>query len=127
MARKDVVRTQLLTSQDMSSSFNSPITLIRNLDNCSYQINITTTDSIGTFAVQGSNDYGIYGPTNLVENTGNWIDLDLSGVPFANAADDSILINLNQLPFNAIRIAYTATTPGTGTLDLWIVCKQVGG
>lgn len=128
MARKDTVRTELLVQQSLSASFTSPITIIRNLDNCSYQMNITTTNSIGTFQVQASNDYDTYSPTNEVTNTGNWIPLTLGGgVPFVNAANDNIIIDLNQLPYNAIRISYTSTTAGTGHLDLWLVCKQVGG
>lgn len=127
MARKDTLIYKVAAAQSLSSSFNSSPTLIKYLDNCSYQINITTTDSIGSFAVQGSNDYAISEPSNQVSNPGNWVPLTLSGNPTASAANDSIIIDLNQLPFNAIRIAYTSSSAGTGTCDIFINAKQVGG
>lgn len=128
MARKDTIRTELLSSQSLAASFNGPATIVRFLDNCSYQINITTTNSIGTFTVQGSNDYDVYSPSDAPETTGNWVDLTLGGgTPFANAANDSIIIDLNQIPFNALRVKYTAGTAGTGRCDIWFVAKQIGG
>lgn len=127
MSRKNVNRYRLVSSQSLSSSFNSAPTMITYMDNCSYQINITTTNSIGTFSVQASNDHqdqqGVQQPL-----AGNWVDLPLSGAtaaPVANAANDNIIINLNQLPFNAIRLVYTSTTPGTGTADIWVEEKMI--
>lgn len=129
MARKDTIQHKLnSTPQSLAASFLSPVTFIQHLDNCSYQINITTTNSIGTFKVQGSNDYTPNVVGNTVASSGTWVDLPLGGgTPNANAANDNIMIDLNQLPFNAIRLSYTAGTAGTGTCDMWLVCKQVGG
>lgn len=129
MARKDTLVYKLSTAKSLATSFTSPITLIKNLDNISYQINITTSDSTGTFAVQGSNDYAVSEPTNVVTNTGTWVPLTLGGTgsPSAAGANDSILIDLNQLSFNALRVAYTAGTAGTGTCDITLVARQVGG
>lgn len=117
------------TPFSLASSFTTPATVVRNLDNCSYQINITTSDSVGTFAVQVSNDYYVNeGNDNVVENAGNWTTLTLAGgTPFADAANDTIVINLNQLPFYAVRLAYTAGTPGTGTCTVFVTDKQIGG
>lgn len=129
MARKNILRHQLVASQSLASSFNSTPTVIAYLDNCSYQINITTTNSTGTFGVQGSVDYQEATP-NQLGNAGHWIDLPLGGsaaAPVAAAANDSILINLNQVPFNALRITYTSTIAGTGTAELWLLDKQIGG
>lgn len=128
MARKDTLRTQILSAQSLAATFTSPITMIRNLDNCAYQINITTSNSTGTFSVQVSDDYSPDAPASAPANTGNWVDLTLGGgTPTVAAANDTIMINLNQLPFNAMRIKYTAGTAGTGHCDVWLVCKQVGG
>lgn len=128
MARKDTIRTQLLSAQSLATSFTSPITIIRNLDNCSYQLNVTTTNSTGTFSVQVSDDYDVSPPTGVVTNVGHWVDLVLGGgTPTVAAANDTIMIDMNQLPFNAMRIAYTAGTAGTGHCDLWLVSKQIGG
>lgn len=127
MSRKNTLEYQLLTDQSLAASFISPVTLVQNLDNCSYQITIATSDSIGTFAVEASNNYNINEPTNNVSDSGDWAALDLGGIPAANGANDVILINLNQLPFKAIRVTYTSTTPGTGTCDVKLFAKQLGG
>lgn len=96
-------------------------------DNCSYQINVTTTNSTGTFSIQGSLDY-VQEQPNIRGVTGNWTDLSLGGgTPTVAAANDTILINLNQLPFNALRVAYTSTIAGTGTANIYIMTKQIGG
>ncbi len=126
MARKDVLPHKVATAQSLTTSFNSEPTTITYLDNVAYQINVTTSNSTGTFAVQGSLDYKVDGPTGVV-TPGNWISLTLSGTPVAAGANDQIIISMNQVPFNALRIAYTAVTPGTGTCDIYILAKQVGG
>lgn len=128
MSRKNTLQSEILQNQSLSADFISPVTVITYLDNISYQINITTTDSIGNFTVQGSNDYEIYTPTNEVQNAGSWVDLPLGGgIPNANAANDQIIIDMNQVPFKALRISYDSLTAGTGTCDIWILGKQIGG
>lgn len=127
MARKDIVLKEIAIAQSMATSFTSAPTFVKNLDNVCYQIDITTTNSIGTFKVQASLDYSV-NASNVVVNSGHWIDLPLGGgTPFANAANDDIIINLNQLPFIATRLVYTSTTPGTGHCDVWIAARQIGG
>lgn len=127
MSRKNVLSPQRLTAaQSLSASFNSTATLIPFMDNCAYQINATTSDAVGTFAVQGSVDY-VPATANSPGNTGNWVDLSLGGgTPTLASANDSLIINLMQVPFNALRLAYTRTS-GTGTAELWVMSKQVGG
>lgn len=128
MARKNIVVHRLVSAQSLAASFNSEVTVIRYLDNLSYQINITTSNSTGTFKVQGSNDYAVSEPGTQVTNSGTWVDLTLGGgTPSVAAANDSILINMNQLPFTAIRLVYTAGTAGTGTCAIYVVGKQIGG
>jgi len=130
MARKDVVRYNLNEGvpQSLSATFTSPITTIKFSDNVSYQINVTTSDSTGTFEVQASDDYSPIGPSQPVPNPGNWVTLPLGGgTPTVAGANDLILINLNQLPFTAVRLVYTSTIAGTGTADMWVLAKQIGG
>jgi Flp pilus assembly protein TadG len=129
LARKNTLVTQLVANQSLSASFITAPTVVRYLDNCSYQINVTTTNSTGTFVVQASNDYYVNeGNDNVVVNSGNWVTLTLAGgTPFVAAANDVITVNLNQLPFYAIRLSYTATIAGTGTCSIYIVNKQIGG
>jgi hypothetical protein len=128
VARKDIVTYKIASAQSLAASFTTIPTLIKFLDNVAYQIITTTTNSTGTFSVQVSLDYAINEPTNKVINPGTWTDLTLAGgVPSVASANDTIAISLNQLPYNAIRLAYTSVTAGTGTIDAFITCKQVGG
>lgn len=128
MARKNILSPYLVSAnQSLVADFTSPPTVVAYMDNCSYQLNVSTSDSVGSFFVQGSLDYKEIDPTHEVVNAGNWVDLQLSGNPTVNMANDTILIDLNQLPFNAIRVRYDATTPGTGTVNIYIMTKQVGG
>lgn len=128
MARKDVFLAQIATNQSLASSFNSTPTIIRYLDNIAYQINVTTSNSTGSFAVQASLDYAVNEISGVVTNAGNWINLTLAGgSPVVAAASTQIMINLNQLPFNAVRLAYTSTIAGTGTCNIFIMSRQVGG
>lgn len=126
MGRKNVLEPVLIaSSQSLGASFNSAATLIDFLDNCAYQINVTTSDAVGTFDVQGSLDY-FPGNANQAAVTGNWVSLGVSPTPTLASASDVIMINLNQLPFRAIRVAYTRSS-GTGTCNIYIMSKQIGG
>lgn len=127
MARKNVLAHEKIASaQSLSASFFSTPTVIDYMDNVGYQINITTTNSIGTFAVQASLDYQVADALHT-PNAGTWVNLALSGTPAAAGANDSIIIDLKQLPFSAVRIAYTSSVAGTGVADIYIELKQVGG
>jgi len=129
MSRKNALQYEVSANHSLAASFNSPVTVVKFLDNCSYQINIRTTNSIGTFKIQGSNDYldNAIGD-QAQEGSANWADLTLGGgTPFVNAANDTILIDLNQIPFKALRIVYTSSTAGTGHADIWFNAKELGG
>lgn len=130
MARKNSL-VYTLPTEALAGSFTSPVTGIEYLDNCSYQIDCATSDAVGSFAIQASNDYDPGGPISGEGNPGTWVTLDLGSstgtfVPFVNAADTNILINLNQVPFAATRLVYTSTTPGTGTVVITISNKSIG-
>lgn len=127
-AKNTLVYNLTPTPQSLAVSFVTPPTVVRFLDNCSYQINLTTTDSVGSFQVQASNDYYVNeGNDNVVQNPGNWVKLTLAGgTPFVNAANDNIIIDLNQIPFYALRISYTPTVPGTGTCTIFVTDKRLG-
>lgn len=129
-AKNTLVYNLTPTPQSLSTDFISPPTVVRFLDNCSYQINVTTIDSVGTFVVEVSNDYYVdEGNNSVVSSQGNWVALQLSGgsgIPFVNAANDTIAISLNQLPFYAVRLRYTSTTAGTGTCAIFVTDKRLG-
>ncbi len=125
MSRKNTLNHPILTAQSLVASFNSPVTFIRNTDNVSYQINVTTSNSTGTFSVQVSDDYTE--SNNIITNPGTWVTLTLSGTPSVAATNDVIGISLNQLPYDSIRLAYTSSVAGTGTCSAIITSKQTGG
>lgn len=127
MSRKNALTPIVLeSSHSLSATFSTAPTVIDWLDNLVYQIIVTTTDSIGTFSVQASLDYVPAGQTSSAPNAGTWTDLTLGGgTPTVNAANDSIIINLNQLPFHAIRLTYTAGTAGTGVAKILIEGKMI--
>ncbi len=127
MARKNTLVYTIATAQSLAANFTTVATIVEYLDNISYQIDITTSNSVGTFTVQASNDYEV-NTAGAVVNEGTWIDLELGGgTPFANAANDNILISLNQVPFVAIRLEYTSSVAGTGTCAITLTAKQLGG
>lgn len=90
-------------------------------------MNVTTSAASGFFTIQGSNDYDANEPGTQIVNPGTWVDLTLSGVPSVAGANDSILISMNQVPFNALRVQFTNTVVGAGTVDIIMQSKQLGG
>ena len=114
MARKNIVKPyQVVTSGDMSSDVTSDATNIQFLDAVAYQL-IWTGTPTGSFSVQGT-----------VDGT-NWDDLTLSTNISAAGSGDTALVSLSDLPFKQIRVKYTASS-GSGTLDVHVMAKQVGG
>lgn len=118
---KNILRKyQILTAQSISASFTgaTPVN-IQYLDNIAIQLNITTSDGIGTFLVQASIDYD---PNT--HDSGNWVNLVLSPSPTVASANNVILLDLNQLSFPWIRVSYSRTS-GTGTVSGFISGKEV--
>lgn len=112
MAKHVLDPITLVSNQSLAASFTTPTTTVPFQDNLSYQINITTTDSTGTFNLQGSDDGVNFG------NTGNTIAV--------SAADDVGLISINQWPFKFVRVSYAPTIAGTGTCTILFHARTVG-
>lgn len=112
MSKHALIPQRIAHNQSLAASFNSTVSTPTYQDNISYQINITTTDSIGDFYLQGSND-------NV-----NWADT--GNTITVNAVNDVGLINVNQWPFNYIRLRYDSSTAGTGTVDVWYMHRSIG-
>lgn len=113
MARKLVLDpVQIASNQSLAASFNSASTAVPYQDNIAYQILVTTTNSTGQFVLQGSLD------------DVNWADLLNCGT--VAAANDDIVVNVNQFPFKYIRLAYTSSVAGTGTCSIKLMARTVG-
>ena len=124
MSRKQVLSPQYISDStaqpvangaltvSLGASFNTVATAVQYQDNISYQINVTTSDSQGTFSIQGSNDNSIF------------VSLATAGT--VAAANDNIMVAYNQFPFAYVRLAYTSSVAGTGTCTIELMARTVG-
>ena len=132
MARKNNLRQfKTVVAGDMSSSIISAVTNIQFLDNVGIQLNFSGSPT-GNFQVQISADYVQDDEGNVVV-AGSWIPLVLtylSGSTFTSSVNvptsvgSPIALDLNQLSFPWIRIAYISTS-GSGTLNSFITAKML--
>jgi len=125
MARKNQLVYKVAEAQSLGASFITAPTLIKYLDNVAYQI-IQTGTPTGEFFVEASVDYAFDEVAQNVQNPGHWDALPLSTRLLLAGTPEDILVNLNQLPFTAIRVRYTRSS-GTGTADIYLTARQIGG
>ena len=105
---------QVVIDGDMSADITSAESTVNYSDNAGYQI-VWTGAPVGTFSVE------------VTINGTAWEALTFSPVLTAPAGvPGSFVIDLNQLPFLKTRIKYTRTS-GTGTLNVWVMAKRLGG
>lgn len=113
MARKLVLGPiNIATGQSLAANFSSASTVVSFEDSISYQINVTTSDSIGTFYLQCSND-GV-----------NFADVGTAGT--VAAANDTIIVDIADMAEKYIRLRYASSTAGTGTCDIMLMARSVG-
>lgn len=95
-------------------------------DSVAYQVQWSGIPS-GAFDVQGSVDYNPGLPqSNGSPNAGRWTSITLSPtISAAGSGSSQALINLNQLAFPWIRIAYTNSS-GQGVLNGYLFAKSLG-
>jgi hypothetical protein len=99
----------------LSTAFNTVYTNMDRLDNVSYQINITTTNSTGIFTLQASSD-----PLFV-----NWSTVGTAAT--VNGTNDTAIVWVNQEYCSAyVRLVYTPTIPGTGTCVIILTAKDIG-
>lgn len=115
MALKNVIKPyHLLTDGDMSADVTSSAVNVTYTDNIGIQLSWTGSSPVGNFYVQGTID----GST--------WTALDFGTIPTAGGAAGDHLLNMNNLPYEQIRVFYDRTS-GSGTLQAWVMAKTVGG
>lgn len=100
-------RWPLVVDGSLDGDFVSNPLNVSNTDNLGIQLSWSGAPT-GTFAVQDSND----AEGMLVI----WDELTLSSVPTAAGSADSWSINLNQFPFDWMRLVYTSTLVETFTV-----------
>lgn len=100
-------------SISLAASFVTIPTSINRLDNIAYQINITTSNSVGTFTMQCSSDQV------------NWANVGTAAS--VAAANDVAVVWVNQeYCSHYVRLSYTANTAGTGTCTIILTAKDIG-
>ncbi len=98
-------------SGSMAASITSAATILDKIDQVAIQIAWTSSDAVGTIAVQGSVD-GL-----------QWDDVPFSpALPQPSSNNNSYMIALAEIPFMYIRVKYTRTS-GTGTLSAKLSAK----
>lgn len=126
MARKDTIQNFLpfgSSGCDMSSSQTSTYSNVLGMDNIGLLLSWSGASSpVGSFSVEVSNDYN---NSNAI-NSGTWIALDFGSTISISGSSGSHEININQLPYSWIRTKYTRTS-GSGTLNVFLSAKQMGG
>lgn len=88
----------------------------------SIESDVTYLDNMGIGMVWTGTPTGTFSIEAKVGES-PWQDIGLTGITAAGAAGEHV-INLNQLPFNKIRIVYTATS-GSGSLTAYGLAKMV--
>lgn len=117
MGRKNVILPHLLADdQSLASNFNSTAVNVQYLDNVGIQIvTSSVTDNTGQFSVEVSNDNVTYEAVTVSP-----------AISALSNADTNIFININQIPFTWIRVAFVAAggTPD-GTCDIHVTAKEL--
>ncbi len=112
---------QVITDNDMSADFTSAVTNIQQISHVSYSITWITSDAVGTFSVEVSNDYAI-SADGTVLNEGTWTAIDLSTTVATAGTDDNAFIDIQSLSAVWCRLKYTFTS-GSGELNAYVAGK----
>jgi len=136
--RKNVLLPyKILTDGDMSTaSLTSSVTEIKYLDDIGIQLDWTGSP-VGSFAIQISADHKEYPVASPAKTTttGNWTPLTLTywnGSSFVTdtsvptSLGSPIFLDLALLSAPYIRVVYTKGS-GSGTLQITITAKEIGG
>lgn len=121
MARKNVIHSfKMIDDGDASADITSSPTSTIHMDKASIRIEWSGTP-VGTVAIQAQQRKK---DERIVE--ANWFDVDLGSTVTIDGTDTEHQILFNELPFTDLRVKYTSTS-GTGTINVKISAKQVGG
>lgn len=96
--------------------------IVLDQDRTSIESDVSFLDNMGIGMVWDGNPVGTFSIQAKVGES-PWQDIGLTGITTTGVAGEHV-INLNQLPFNKIRIVYTFTS-GTGNLIAYGVAKMV--
>ena len=103
----------LFVDESMGATTTSASSNILHLDRVSYNLSWVTSDAVGTFSIEGSND------------DSTWVTITLDTDITAASANDSALIDV-ETAAKYVRLKYTRSS-GTGTLQAKLVGKSISG
>jgi len=104
---------------DMAASFATEPSQVQWQDNIGFQIK-WDGDAVGEITVEGSNNHD---PAKHVQ--GDFYSLTFDPVLAQPAGvSGGYLININQFPFQWIRVAY-ASDSGAGSFECWLTSKEI--
>ena len=116
MAKRVVLPYNLKTAESLGVAFSTAAVSVRYTDNVGIFIKTASvTTNTGSFIVEGT-----------IDGT-NWFDFGLSPALTLANANTTFAVNLNQVPFDQVRVSFTpsVTTPN-GTALISIMAKSVG-
>ena len=116
MPKRVVLPYNLKTAQSLAASFSTDAVSVRYTDNVGIYIKTASvTTNTGSFIVEGT-----------IDGT-NWFDFGVSPALTLANANTTFAVNLNQVPFDQVRVSFTpsVTTPN-GTALISIMAKSVG-
>lgn len=116
MPKRVILPHTLETTKSLASSFSTAAVSVRYTDNVGVYIKTASvTSNTGSFIIEGTID-GV-----------NWFDFGVSPSMTLAGANTSFAVNLNQVPFDQVRVSFT---PGggspNGTAAIEIMAKSVG-
>lgn len=120
MAGAFFIRDTLIDNISMGASITSAAQSIENQDNLGLAFKWTSSNAVGTFSVEVSNDFNANFPS-----LANWNALTFDPVLSAPASNNgSFWVDVNQCAASHCRVKYTRTS-GTGTLLVTFSAKAV--
>jgi len=116
MPKRVVLPYDLETTKSLASSFSTAAVSVRYTDNVGVYVKTSSvTANTGSFIIEGT-----------IDGT-NWFDFGVSPGLVLVDADAEFAVNLNQVPFDQVRVSFT---PGggspDGTVKIAIMAKSVG-
>ena len=109
------VNVNVLSASDATSSVGASIDS-NQLIAASFQVSFTDPTAAGSIQIQASNDLTPLGNlANLFVPT-HWSDI--TGATATVAAGATAIVQIPITSYRFMRVAYTETTPGTGTVNV---------
>lgn len=113
MSRKSILSLVLFSAGDMSGNLTSSSISTKFLDNIGLLVEWTGSAPVGALTVEVQNGQS------------GWSALDFGSVITVSGASGNLNININETPFEALRVKYTRTS-GTGALTVTLAAKTIG-